>query len=314
MVKLIGNITFTEKNISETLKSVVSSSQSKGKTSGITNNLEYVKMLNNSNLTVRIVCPDGETVTSALTGDFSFGLANKWTQLASLQGIPLLGELGQSVLNFGAALANASQGALESLWMTSATWTGSEVPRFSVQLTFINYSKSASFIDLMLRLARGALIEDAYVSVDENGEATSKAGDAKGIVEGIASLFTSANDKIAEFLEDNETLSQFNITQNIANVLKKSNKFGIRSPWGFGLTSDGNAGDIFSPLPNTTYVLKIGNWFEANNLLIDGISNISFSKEVSPSGNPLSMSMTVTFRPYQNITYKTFSSYFKIKG
>ena len=115
----------------------------------------------------------------------------------------------------------------------------------------------------------------------------------------------------------------------------------LYAPLGYGLTlSEDGAG--LQPLKNTTCMLCIGNWFKADNLVIDKISNITISKEViapfrptdnpaagnhnplSPSeigmvdklsktkaGFPLYTKCNITFRPIMPITYNEFKNYFK---
>lgn len=305
--KIVGNTT-------------TSSNASSIPTQGVTGNLEYVKMLTKDKLTVRVVCPNGKLVKSGIGSDFQINLGNEWSELAPIKNIPFVGDIGQSIIGLIMAGTGATQGSLEALWMTSASWSGSALPKFSVSLNYLNYSKSAPFMSDMLALAQGALTGGAYLGYDKSGNlitASNKAGDLSGIVniigETSTKIQTGIGEAISQFGGANQDTNSTNykLKQDFAQLFKNNKQYGTTAPCNYGLQQDSSS--VFVPKPNTTYTLRVGNWFEAPRLLVDSVTP-SFSKEVVRSGNPLLMTINLVLRPYRKITFEEFSGYFKIKG
>lgn len=297
---------------------------SKGNTNGTRGNLEYVKMLTKNKLTVRIACPNPKggqpiIVKSGMGSDFSFSLGNEWVELAPLNGVPIIGDVGQNIASLAQATTGASQGSLEALWMTSASWKGCQLPKFSVSLSFLNYSRSASFMNNLYLLARGALPKGAYATVGSDGSVSSNAGDLTDIVNAVVGGIDKVNNFFADQLskigdEEGSESAFHNLAQDVANTLKNSKYYGTQAPLGYGLTSAKDDGySMFTPLPGTTYALEVGNWFSAPSLLIESISP-TFSKETVHSGNPLLMTINVVLRPHRKIAIEEFWKYFKLKG
>ena len=284
------------------------------KTTGVTGNLEYVKMLNNPKLTVKIITPKRGVVTSALSSDFGFSLGNNWSSLVPLSSLPLVSDIGQGVAGVFTAIAGATQVSLESLWMTSASWTGSKIPTFPVTLAFLNYTEQADSIYQMLALAEGALPPDIAYNSSLGGEATDFLEGMTALQEDVSSGAVSLLSNVGGFFsgqDADEWMSKHKFMQNFADTLKHTSQWGVGAPCNYGLQPDPNSGNsAFMPKPETTFALEIGNWFAANNLLIQDV-NMTFSKEITPDGNPLILYMTVTFRPYRNISFKEFLAYFK---
>jgi hypothetical protein len=284
------------------------------KTSGVTGNLEYVKMLNNPKLTVKIITPKRGVVTSALSSDFGFSLGNNWSSLVPLSSLPLVSDIGQGVAGVLTAIAGATQVSLESLWMTSASWTGSRIPTFPVTLAFLNYTKQADSIYQMLALAEGALPPDIAYNSGLGGEAAEFIEGINSLQEDVSAGAVSLMSNVGGFFsgqDADEWMSKHKFMQNFADTLKHTSQWGVGAPCNYGLQPDPTASNsAFMPKPETTFALEIGNWFSANNLLIQDV-NMTFSKEITPDGNPLILYMTVTFRPYRNISFKEFLAYFK---
>lgn len=292
---------------------------------GVAGNLEYVKMLRNPALTVKITAPNPNripnkgVITAALASDFGFSLGNKWTSLVPMSSLPLVGDIGQGVAGVATALVGATQLSIESLWMTSASWTGSKVPIFPVKLAFLKYSANVDLIQTMLDIAEGTLSPDISYDPNQAGDAAELVAGVQGVVSdvttGFVNLVSSTGAGISNFVSGEsdspeQWLAKHKIVQNVGNALKHSSQWAVGAPCNYGLQVNEDVdGSAFKPKPYTTFALRIGNWFEANQLLIDDVS-ISFSKETSPDGTPLILYMDVTFRPYRNITFKEFSKYF----
>ena len=59
--------------------------------------------------------------------------------------------------------------------------------------------------------------------------------------------------------------------------------------------------------------VKVGNWFQATKQLITDVQ-FSFSKEITNNGTPLYAEGTISFHPYQLITYKDMLGYLKLQS
>lgn len=315
----VKNTTSTTSSIKEALNKL----KTPVNTSGVTGNLEYVKMLNNPLLTVRIVPPGGyEVIYGALSGDFGVSLGNKWNPLVPLSSLPLVGDIGQGISGILTATAGAAQLSIESLWMSSATWSGSDMPTFPISMVLLNYTSTADLRSKMLGLAKGAL--PPALSYDSSkagaGEAVVSAINSfqenlgswgKGALGWVGSTLSNFNKPEAEKVNSEEWLSQHAFAQNVATVLDHTSQWAVAAPCYYGLKPDSNSSEAaYKPKPGTTYTLRIGNWFEAPQLLLDKMQ-VGFSREIAPNGKPLVMKLDATFRPYRNITYPEFAEYFK---
>lgn len=297
--------------ISKVASNVINNSAKK--MTGVAGNLEYVKMLNNDLLTVRVITPYRNIIKAAMGDDFSFSLGNHWNPLVSINSIPILGDLSQGALATAGAIAGATQASMESLWMTSASWSGYEMPKFKIDMTFLNYSSQVNFFNDMLSLAEGMLPPELDYD-------TSKAGDMADVLtktqDFLGNVASSLVEKATEFEEKDgflQPLRDSGILSKQARLLEAGVKqIGVSAPMGYGLMESTNyrADTVFKPKPNTTFGLRIGNWFEASNLLME-TGDIRFSKEVTPSGSPVLLTVGLVFRPYRNISFKEFAGWFR---
>lgn len=311
VLKLEGSISKSN-NLGDTLKKVDNSNNSH--TAG---NLEYVKLLNNDLLTVRIGTPYGNVVKAAMSSDFGFRLGNNWNNLVPLNDIPLAGDISQGIGGIITSTLGASQFSLESLWMTSASWAGYEMPTFQVRLTFLNYSKKINLFEQLALLSEGMLPPDISYTMKHAGDIGDLLDSAQQtVVSGIESatdwldsIVSSSDNKITNWAKEH------NITQRLGNSLSEGVKqIGVEAPFGYGYdtkTSRNDTDTIYTPKKHTTFSLEIGNWFSANRLLLN-TGDFEFSKEIAPNGSPLTMTCNVNFRPYRNISFKEFCGYFRL--
>jgi hypothetical protein len=305
--------------------------------------LDVEKYLNNDRVNARIILPKGDTglfdvVKTYLISDFSFSLGNNWGQLASISDFPMLDQLSSlfnMIMTIGSA-GGSAQGTLESVHLTAASWKGSKIPSFSVDCLFIatNYEKNP--IKQILSLAQGALPSDTYdLSKTNNQLVNAIMGATNRTVSGLVTLGLTVGDIFENGVKlDLKSLSSGQTARDIAAMADKNRELGgkvgdtitqgssLKAPFGYGLNAMDDSGKLFTPIPGTTVTLSVGNWFHAENLLIEDVSNISFSKEVirphpdpkltsiKPGGMPLYGRCTVTLRPYKMITVKDFIKYF----
>lgn len=315
---LIGGVSKTED-----ISTLMNGSVSNRATSGVAGNLEYVKMLQNPRLTVKIVTPKKKVITSALASDFGFSLGNSWSPLVPLSSLPLVGDIGQGVSGIFTAIAGATQFSIESLWMTSASWTGSKLPTFPVSLVFLNYSSQIDLMSDLLGVAEGTLSPSISYDSKQAGAAEDLVQGfqdlTENVSEGAVNLVSTIGSTISNIGKEQQTtpeqwLSEHEIAQNIATTLKHSKQWATAAPCNYGLQVNSDLdGSAFLPKEGTTFALRIGEWFEASQLLIENV-NVRFSKEISPNGTPLLLYLDVTFRPYRNITFSEFSKYFRKKS
>ena len=299
--------------------------------------LDIQKIQNNDRLNARIMIPNGsgtDVIKFFMTNDFSFSLGNSWEKLASLSDMPLASTFND-MFNLLVAIGSSGnstplpQGTLESIHMTAASWKGSQIPSFSIDCLFVASSYDESPLTPLLKLARGALPSGTYQFTNTGNTVIDGVSSATreiistvvqvgaGIGAGIGALVKGENimEKGAEAYNNSQELGD-NIGKNIVDGSA------MKAPLGYGLQGFDNTGNITQPIPNTTLQLYIGNWFKADNLLIDSISGITFSKEIiapdprgqqnKASGKPLYVRANLALRPYKMVTVEDFMKYFNI--
>lgn len=287
--------------------------------SGVCGNLEYVKMLNNDLLTVRIVTPYRSVIKGGLTSDFGINLNNQWKPMVSISDIPILGDISQGVIPVLAAFSGATQGTLESMWMTSASWAGSAIPTFPIKVTLLNYDKNVNLFNQVLELSEGLLPPDISYDLDNMGDFGGALKSVQqNLVQGTYKLGETLSKKVSE-LDPDSSIKNFVEESNAVNkatavVAKGISQIGMAAPLNYGLQIDTKKeSTVFKPLDHTTFSLQIGNWFRASNLLLE-VGNFSFSKEVNPNGSPISVDISLNFRPYRQISFKEFAKYFHLQN
>lgn len=276
------------------------------------------KVLSNSLISGMLTLPVKEegtyktyTVPFYLENEFSFSLGNNWNQLVDTSMTSAL----NSLYNLGASAFNqGTQVTFQSKYLSAASWNGSEIPKFSLSLTFVATRRSINPASIIRALAGTCLpndIKDSQVS-----EATQK------FIEGTASNVENIGQSITDVTGWSSASTG---ARTIANGIRHA---GIAAPLNYGLISDDSTGNALVPMENTTLTLQIGQWFVADNLIVESLSNIQLSKEVvapplnydtantqyernnSIYGFPLYAKCSLILRPYTYITYDEFYEYF----
>lgn len=267
------------------------------------------------------VTGDTTTIPFYMTQDFSFGIGNEWTQFADPSGF--LGPLKTAFDTLG-AFNGQSQLSMQSQAMSTAVWKGSTFEGFNLNGVIVCTNRQIDPSALIFKLCKSCL--------------PIKRHKFEGTVAGTETLQAvgiGAN-KLGGSLLNMFTLQSFK--DQIDSYVNKANEFvkdlGMVAPHGYGVTiDDQNEGSkIVTPLPGTTCTLTIGDWFQADNLIVDKISSITFSKEViapptsnsnkrgndiyhsnaedSPSGFPLYATFTISLKPYCMVDLDMFQGYF----
>lgn len=276
--------------------------------------LEIYKYLNEANLNAIIAVPDRKSkgayriIQPIVINDLSFSLGNKWDTILPIDDIQ--NQLFNSIGTLGNSLvpgARFAQGTIESFFMSSASWIGSEKPTFGLELLFFAYDESINPLDSLLVLSECALPQDTYDLTQIN----------YGVFNNTVEKVSDAVDSIGNAIKN--LSSNTTITQLINNTMKIANKFtntitknsGQSAPLGYGLSVTGTDSYGLAPIPNTTIYLQIGNWFYASELICERISNIAISKETTINGQPLYCTAYIDFSPYRKISAEEFKQYFK---
>lgn len=266
----------------------------------------------------------GNTVTIPfyMTQDFSFGIGNEWTQFADPSGF--LGPLKTAFDTLG-AFNGQSQLTMQSQAMSTAVWKGSTFEGFNLNGVIVCTNRQIDPSALIFKLCKSCLpikrhkFEGGAVAGTETLEALAKG--TNNLVGSLLNMFTLQSFK-----------------DQVDSYVDKANEFvedlGMVAPHGYGVQIDNqnNGSKLVSPLPGTTCTLTIGDWFQAENLIVDKISSITFSKEViapptsnsnkrnndiyssnatdTPSGFPLYATFTISLKPYCMVDLEMFQKYF----
>ena len=295
--------------------------------SAVTSNLELDKLIRNDYLNVKISLTGSDKSTTTIRaiprGEFGFTLGNKWNSLVDFNSIPGLDMVG-GLANVALALTGGTQASMQSLWMTTASWGGSEIPNFQLNLTIPTYSRQMNPLNCLLFLARGALPPSNsynWGSLTDGELSQSLSNLQSGATQGAASFGDFMSSMLSSgdlsSAETKKSEGGYNYKTNLGNTMGKmmQNMF-LEAPLGYGLSSRGdsngnqNSVDLLTPKENTTFTIQVGKWFRARNLVINSISPISFSPECVSGGMPLYLDLGVSFRPYKLPTYQDFKEYF----
>lgn len=279
------------------------------------------------------------TLPFYIKDDFSFSLSNNWEDACNVGDNALL-----KLINSTAMIGGQTQISLQSEIMSTKIWKGSTMEPFTLNCLFVSTNRKVNPLDAVKLLAATCLpspVIQGDPSTSQVLDVTKQFGQkvmdtitgfGKYVVKGAISI---ANDVNKDNKEQNETTKQqalagldaFNNTVNkaIATV-------GMRAPLEYGvqIDEDENSYKAISPKKNTTVSIRIGNYFRAHELLVQGISGVRISKEViappvnikktansvydnsaqgTAYGFPLYVECTITLIPFCMVTKDKFNSY-----
>lgn len=272
------------------------------------------------------------TIPFYMKDNFSFSLKNEWGEMLNISELQLF----NNGLNMFLSLMNASQMTLQSKAMSAVSWQGSSVPEFSINTVFVCVSREYNPIEIIKVLSASCLPNLFNDATDPNYDEIIKkqneiAGNVNSLTVGTLGVGADVaravgQEKVAKAIDDNKK----SIGDSFERYIKQ---IGMVAPLEFGLKDGG-----LEPKENSTLSLTIGDWFTASNLVVSGISNITFSKEViapissankngstdtykgnvtneeNKFGFPVYVECTITFRPFSLVTADEFISYFVTKN
>ena len=284
------------------------------------------------------------TIPFYMSNDFSLGtLSNTWSDLIDMNG----GNAFTDFLNRIQVFQNESQVTMQSEAMSSKVWKGSKFSGFTVECLFVSTRRKLN-PSKIIRLLAAACLPDKLRS----GESTTAQGmDAvkngfNAVIEGGAGFINTALDGVSVVSkalagrdEQGNQRPGIDVT-NAKNAVTFTSRaiqsmvqdIGMVAPLYYGIKKRENSTTL-APLANTTLTLQIGDWFRADELLVESISNITFSKEViappaykqkdlksmvlypnSPDGAdygyPLWGKCSLTLVPFSMMNKTKFESYF----
>ena len=220
------------------------------------------------------------TIPFYMKDDISLGtLSNKWSELVNVGGDNNITEL----LNIVNAFQEEAQVSMQSEAMSAKIWKGSSFDGFTVDCLFVSTRRKINPTKIIRLLAASALPDKL-----RNGEGTTSQSvtivknGVKNIIEGIGKILKSAGDGFTYLTKvpSNGFKDGVDKAVDISNDLVDD--VGMIAPLYYGVKHDnsGTASSPIVPLKNTTLTLQIGDWFRADELLVESVGNIRFSKEV----------------------------------
>lgn len=265
------------------------------------------------------------TIPFYLTGNFNFSLSNEWTPYVKPEFLSTINNLvnGISILSNSGAGKQHSQIALISKEMASVIWSGSEIPRFTIDTTFVCTQRRYNPVDIIKHLSASCLPAE----LDDSNTYDEFVKRREEFATGVAKAVPKAGGAVGKMFGIDNTEDLTKTGNMIGDVIRK---VGMAAPFGFGYQAN------MQPIEYTTCMLQVGQWFKADNLVVESLGNIEFSKEVISEfkpingnypndvykgnsdnggsidyGFPLYVRCTITLRPITYITPKEFNSYFE---
>lgn len=274
-----------------------------------------------------------------LTQNFRFGVSNTWKELLDMEATNLF-TFASNMLSMG---SDGAQVTTQSQAMQAAVWQGSKIDNFSVECIFVCTNRRINPVEIIQTLCKACLparLTDYCDSMGNGGSNFAKdiqdlavkgidgaEGLVNGIIDGTSKAFESLSGKSIDAQGAKDVVSR------AAQIGRDTVKdIGMVAPLGYGLTFN-QEGRTVAPLPGTTLTLNIGDWFRADELLVESVSGIEFSKEfIAPStkvkkdphsiydsspevgatqsGFPLYAKCTIVLRPYTLVDIRKFKSWF----
>lgn len=278
-------------------------------------NFDIYKIINNPNTKVVLKCfGQCETeVNGFLTNDtVSLSGTAQFSDIA--EGDFSFKELGEKAFGtigkVGGTIADlAAKGtgtATRPAFTTLAYWNNSEKPNFSIDLLFVRYSMSETNTPLA---NVKKLVSRCYPLLAAENETGIMGGIYNAAASAVGAGF-SIGGKIASLL------GGYTPSVGVTQALTSAQKLGfLKAPCAYspldnieGILSQNNYGTSRKS-SDGTWLLKIGEWFCASNLVLQQAS-FELSKETSPDGEPLYAQGSVQLESSYLVDNKTYESWF----
>ena len=273
------------------------------------------------------------TIPFHLEGTFGFTLGNDWKPLIDMS----QSQFFTDMFNIYSAYTGESQVALASRAMQLACWKGSEIPEFTINMTFVATRRSYNPVEIIKVLSKTCLpmeLSEVYTPAAKSTLNTAgKAVSAPVKALGIAADWVGEQFKKESVKNVTNQISE--TSNNLASEFEAYVKnAGLAAPLYYNgqPTHDKSSATAGS---DRTLSLTIGNWFNADYLIVKNLSNVQFSKEIiapkmsddmigqsiypsdkidkneSSWGFPVYAKCSMTLRPITYLSADEFMQYFK---
>lgn len=299
------------------------------------------RILNDKTITCSITMPNplwqdkqlkwkAVTIPFYMSDDVGMSLSNNFKPYIDQQD---LFKIVKDLVNGVSVMTGNAQMTMQSRAMSALAWNGSDFSGFDVNCLFICTNRSINPVEVIGMLSKACLpctVED----YKQFGDSVPPAYNA--IKSGFDTVFNLGRDFTNAFVgafAGNKAEEYKKSVNNFADeAINRSENIGMIAPLNYGVVFD-EKGSGVTPLEGTTLTLDIGNYLHAENLVVDKISNIKFSKELiappSPHkrrdtdaykpavtntdyGFPLYATCTISLRPYCMVDLKTFHEYLRL--
>lgn len=280
------------------------------------------------------------TIPFYMSNNFSIGdLTNQWNELVDTSGENLFANL----LNYIQAIQKESQVTMQSEAMSSKIWKGSKFGGFSVDCLFVATRRTINPTKIIRLLASTALPDKLRKDDATTAQSfTNVKNGVSNLINGGVSIANLVIDGAQEFASGlNKELDVKGAKQVVSDMAETGKKLlddvGMIAPLYYGVKTNSKDGRPIAPLDNTTVTLQVGDWFRADELLVESVGGIQFSKEIiappmtdnrnfingkggaslydnSPNGSdygyPLWGKCTLRLIPFSMMHREKFNSYF----
>ena len=262
------------------------------------------------------------TVPIYMSNDFSLGtFSNKWENLWNTDFLNTFTDFTNAL----ATMKEETQISMQSENMSAKVWKGSDYNGFSIDVLFVATRRTINPARIIRELVATVLPSRLQDEDQTTGKTLNTAKDVfKSVVTGSGNFFHFINDNL---FRSNETISQ-GITDSVDYINNNISSVGLTAPLYYGLKMKDK---LMVPLDNTTLTLDVGEYLTIDQLIVNSVSNITFSKEIiappaqdrkspnslydnSPKGDdrnyPLWAKCTLNLIPYGMVTKEKFDKWF----
>lgn len=272
------------------------------------------------------------TIPFFLSGDMTFTMGNEWKDALSLD---KLEGLGSFINGFHTVTGDTAQISMQSEAMSSQVWKGSTFSGFNIDCLFVATNRGFNTLRIMNILSAACLPTKYAQQPEAAGKAFETVHD---VANKVVDMTTGAVGWVADKITENSDWNMDGAKQAVNDFGEKAkgyiNDMGMIAPLNYGLNPTTEGGLAENPMPHSTLTLQIGDYFRADNLIVEGLNNVTMSKEViappttsflgetnvmyshKPDGNlmswgfPLYVKCNIKLRPHSMMHFTKWQSYF----
>lgn len=272
------------------------------------------------------------TIPFFMSGDFVFSMGNQWENLLDVSQLAELAKfINQAHSTIGHGEANVS---MQSEAMSTQIWKGSTFDGFNIDCLFVCTNRKINTLKILNILTATCLPTKLAQQPTAGGAGIAN---AKTVIKGAADLVgTALNGMIGGLSGDGNNFDPSGAQNAVSNGAKGFKDYiddmGMIAPLNYGLQKgDEGTAAVENPLPNSTVTLQIGNYFRADNLVVESLSGVTLSKEIiappvsnkqrgsdlydnskqgSDYGFPLYLKCSIKLKPHSMMHFSKWQGYF----